>query len=142
MRIYRGGDLAFNVTGLTPGQSYQFRVRTLNAEGAGPYSANQTITPQSAPSQPAAPSVAYSSDSPPKLNFAWTLPEANGAALQRSRLLVRTAAGVFTILSSGGCEEVLIAAGPNPACQVEVAVLLAAPFLLSANDPIVAAVEA
>ncbi len=68
-----------DVTSLTPGTSYVFRVRATNGAGAGDWSdASSPATPAAAPAAPAIPNLAPGDG---QLTVSWSTPAANGAAI-------------------------------------------------------------
>ncbi len=74
-----GTGTSHDVTGLTPGSAYVFRVLATNAAGAGAWSdASSPATPAAAPAAPAIPNLAPGDG---QLTVSWSTPAANGAAI-------------------------------------------------------------
>ena len=66
------------VTGLTPGEDYQFKYRASNIYGWGSFSAISTIPASKEPNTPSAPSTLISGTS---VGISWSLPDNQGATV-------------------------------------------------------------
>ena len=66
------------VTGLTPGEDYQFKYRASNIYGWGSFSAISTIPASKEPNTPSAPSTLISGTS---VGISWSLPDNQGASI-------------------------------------------------------------
>lgn len=67
--------LTCSVTGLTNGSTYTFRVRAINANGAGAWTAGNAVVPKAVPTAPLSP-VATRGDQ--KASVSWQVPANNG----------------------------------------------------------------
>ncbi len=96
--IDSGTSTTHTITGLTNGNSYEVRVRAVNAKGAGPWSGSATATPDIAPRAPAAPTLIVGNT---QLGVAWTAPTDNGGTdITRYELQYRRGNGAWTLISS------------------------------------------
>lgn len=75
---YNSLSATFTVTGLTPGNVYNFRYRALNIFGWGAYSGVSSITAATAPAQMTAPTTSISGNN---VVISWTLPNIKGSAI-------------------------------------------------------------
>ena len=74
---YKGYAYSFKMTNLMPGFSYRFRVRAVNKEGAGPYSASSAaIYTAISPSTPE--DLRLVSRSDVHIHISWTAPRSSG----------------------------------------------------------------
>ena len=75
-----------NVTGLTNGTSYSFKVRAKNSVGEGPESNEVTVVPVTGPSAPTGLTATPAPDATPQLaiDLAWTAPTDDGGSAIRS----------------------------------------------------------
>ncbi|KAF8059974.1 FNDC3B [Scenedesmus sp. PABB004] len=88
-RAWSGGDCAAEVGGLLPGRAYSWRVRALNACGAGPWcEPAQCRTLAAPPGAPPRPSFSQRTATSVKVNWGMP-PESNGAVPSRSLLQLR-----------------------------------------------------
>lgn len=73
---YGNGDVSCQVTGLTPGASYAFRVTATNSVGtSAPSSPSNSVTPYTLPS---APTGVTAAPGPSTANISWTAPASDG----------------------------------------------------------------
>ena len=112
--------LTHQVTGLTTGTAYQFRLRAKNKHGWGEYSSTISAKPAGPPDPPAP--VVTSIDNI-YVRFSWSEPANNGAEITGYYLWILKADG-FTLLQSESCDS---SADPlivqNRECLVEMAEL-------------------
>lgn len=66
------------ISGLTPGNTYRFKVTAVNAFGEGPLSTEILVVTALKPSQPDAPTVSTSGSN---VVITWTVPNSNGSPI-------------------------------------------------------------
>jgi titin len=87
--VLTGASTSCIFTGLANGTSYYFRVRALNAVGAGAYSAESSAVVPAGP--PPAPTAASATSGNAQADVSWSAPSTNGAAITG-----------YTVISSPG----------------------------------------
>ncbi len=97
--ISSGIGTSHTITGLTNGDSYEVRVRAVNAQGDGAWSGSSTATPDIAPNAPTAPTLTAGNT---HITATWSAPTDNGgSAITRYELQYRTGGGAWTFITSG-----------------------------------------
>lgn len=125
-------------SGVTAGQSYQFRLRAQNEVGWGAYSPILTVVPSSPPAQMAAPTVTVSTV---YTRLDWVAPNDNGASLTAYKILLIDSNNAFIEESTycAGADATVMA---NRYCQIPMAALRAAPYSLAVGTLVQAKVQA
>jgi prepilin-type N-terminal cleavage/methylation domain-containing protein len=86
-------------SGLTPGTTYFFRTRAHNAAGPGAWSHTVSAVPASAPS---APTITGSTPGDRQGAITWSVPAANGSAIQGYRVSHRVCGGAWNVVAHVG----------------------------------------
>ena len=114
--------------GVSAGTAYRFRLRAANFWGWGAYSPVATIVAATTPSQPAAPTTAVGSAAG-AIEISWAAPDSQGDPITSYLVEIQGATpGAWTAEAAhcGGTSAV--------SCTVPMAVVTAAPYLLSQGD--------
>jgi hypothetical protein len=127
------------VTGLTLGSTYNFKVQSRNTFGYSDFSTVLTVLAAQVPSQPAAPSTTFLTNT---VQISWSPPATGGSAITGYYIYIRESDGVSYSLELQDCDGSLKAIIDNASCTVQVDTLLAAPFNLAYGSSIYATVSA
>lgn len=90
-------DLTYPVTGLTNGQTYYFKVRSVNGNGEGTFSSIASATPVTVPSPPSGPSASAGSDG---ITITWTAPDDGGSPISGYKIYRSNSSGEETYLTT------------------------------------------
>jgi hypothetical protein len=103
IRDLSGTIYTTNITGLTNGITYQFRVIASNGAGDGTWSSYVSATPSTFPSAPTALSVSAPSSVSKTLRAEWSAPSSTGGRpITSYRVIVQDASGITTLQTISG----------------------------------------
>jgi hypothetical protein len=118
--------LSATKTGLTGGQTYQFKVRAYNKYGEGLFTDPASVQTSQAPEQPAAPTLAVAGGF---VHISWVEPFANYRPVLGYKILIETSTTGTFVESTSLCDGDAQAAVRY--CLVDMHALRASPFLLT-----------
>ena len=117
----------YNLTGLSDGLSYNFKIRSYNKYGAGAYSQIKLITTKLSPDQPNSPTISWQGN---YIKVQWTAPPTNGYAIDRYKIVIETSTVNNFIELSTTCDGADSATITNMYCLIDMNVLRASPYSL------------
>lgn len=85
---------SYTVTGLTPGETYKFKVRSSNGQFDSLYSTEVTELAAQMPDRPYAPTTTIK-DTNKTLTISWQAPNNQGSALIAYKITIKTASGTY-----------------------------------------------
>lgn len=133
-------SLSYTKTGVTAGQTYQFKVTARNAVGSSPQTSAFSIVAANVPSQPAAPTTALDGGQTNAI-VTWTLPFNGGSPITSYKVYIQ-AADLTWQQDNTNCNGSNGAIVSARQCTIPVTVLRAAPFSLTNASDVIARVVA
>lgn len=127
------------VTGLTPGENYQFKYRAANIYGWGGFSPISTIPASKEPNTPSAPSTAISGTS---VGISWALPDNQGSSITGYNVQILAGDDTTYVLESTYCPSNNSTVISLRYCEVPISILLSTKYNLTQGDLVVAEVAA
>lgn len=119
---------SFVATGLTPGETYVFRVESQNSFGYSTYSSQIEVLCGFTPFAPAEPTSEVRASN---VVIEWVEPAANGSPLLGYRIEIRQSDGVTFSEELTNCDGTVYAVKTNTACTIPLDSLTSAPFSLT-----------